>query len=211
MKAMFEYKDVVARLQVAYDGSAEDRDQREKAPWKLTERADFLSIVRTEGKVSLLEIGAGTGQDGLFFQKGGLETVVTDLSPEMVARCRAKGLVAYSADFLNLGFPLSSFDAVYAMNCLLHVPNVNLSDVLAAIRNVLVPGGLFFLGVYGGDPFEGEAPNDWHEPPRFFSIRTDDQMHGYVREYFDVLDFHVVEPEGVHFQSVTLRKPMLTK
>ena len=145
MEAMFEYKDVVARLQVAYDGSAEDRDQREKAPWKLTERADFLSIVRTEGKVSLLEIGAGTGQDGLFFQKSGLETVVTDLSPEMVARCRAKGLVAYSADFLNLGFPPSSFDAVYAMNCLLHVPNVNLSDVLAAIRNVLVPGGLFFF------------------------------------------------------------------
>ena len=117
MEAMFQYKDVVARLQVAYDGSAEERDQREKASWKLTERADFLSLVRTEGKVSLLEIGAGTGQDGLFFQKGGLETVVTDLSPEMVARCRAKGLVAYQADFLNLGFPLSSFDAVHAMNC----------------------------------------------------------------------------------------------
>ena len=45
---------------------------------------------------------------------------------------------------------------------------------------------------------------------RFFSFRTDDQMHGYVREYFDVLDFHVVEPEGVHFQSFTLRKPVLT-
>ena len=92
MEAMFQYKDVVARLQVAYDGSAEERDQREKASWELTERADFLSLVRTEGKVSLLEIGAGTGQDGLFFQKGGLETVA-QLQPNQNGRNRWVGLI----------------------------------------------------------------------------------------------------------------------
>ena len=99
-----------------------------------------------------------------------------------------------------------SFDAVYALNCLLHVPNADLPEVLAAIRDVLVPGGLFFLGVYGGAPFEGDSPEDWHDPFRFFSFRADDQMREYVRECFDILDFHVVDPDGVHFQSFTLRK-----
>lgn len=32
------YQDVLHSLRVAYDGRAEWRDQREKAPWKLAER-----------------------------------------------------------------------------------------------------------------------------------------------------------------------------
>jgi hypothetical protein len=42
----------------------------------------------------------------------------------MVARCRDKGLDAQVMDFSQLNFPAQSFDAVHAMNCLLHVPNV---------------------------------------------------------------------------------------
>jgi SAM-dependent methyltransferase len=47
-------------------------------------------------------------------------------------------------DFLHLDFPAGSFDAVYALNCLLHVPNADLPEVLAAIRAVLRPGQLHF-------------------------------------------------------------------
>ena len=68
----------------------------------------------------------------------------------MVERCRAKGIEAHVMDFLHLDFPAGSFDAVFAMNCLLHVPNQDLPAVLAAVRSIR-PGGLFFVGVYGGD------------------------------------------------------------
>ena len=40
----------------------------------------------------MLEIGAGTGIHGLFFQQNELAVVSTDLSAEMVRLCRAKGL-----------------------------------------------------------------------------------------------------------------------
>jgi SAM-dependent methyltransferase len=200
------YADVIGQLRVAYDGSAAQRDEIPKTAWKLDERAGFLERLLSEGKTRLLEVGAGTGHDSLFFQEAGFSVVATDLSAEMVARCRAKGLEAHAMDFLELQFPVASFDAVYALNCLLHVPNVELPQVLASIRDLLAPGGLFFLGVYGGEPFEGISPDDWHDPPRFFSFRSDDVIQDHARRLFEIVDFHVVDPEGAHFQSLTLRK-----
>lgn len=128
-----------------------------KNPWKLAERDAFLQRLRDQRCTRLLELGAGTGQDSLYFQNQGLKVLATDLSPTMVAYCRDKGIDARVMDFLHLDFPPASFDAVYALNCLLHVPNPDLPAVLRAIREVLRPGGLFFLGVYGGQAKEGIA------------------------------------------------------
>jgi SAM-dependent methyltransferase len=202
------YADIADQLRSAYDGSAAERDAGSKEDWKLAERQVFLHRLRTEGRMSLLEVGAGTGQDSLYFKDHGVSVVATDLSAEMVARCRVKGVEAYAMDFLQLNFPSQSFDAAYAFNCLLHVPNADLPDVLAAIRKVLKPGGLFYAGLYGGESFEGVLPDDSHDPPRFFSFRTDDQMRSFVEPYFEVLDFHVVKGQ-VRFQALTLRVPEL--
>ncbi|GIJ75986.1 hypothetical protein Xph01_04180 [Micromonospora phaseoli] len=143
------YADVLRPLREAYDARAAQRDALTKEPWKLAERQAFRD--RLAPGARLLEIGAGTGQDGVYFQQESFTVVATDLSPVMVEHCRAKGIEAHVMDFLHLDFPAGSFDAVFAMNCLLHVPNHDLPAVLAAIRAVLRPGGLFFVGVYGGN------------------------------------------------------------
>jgi SAM-dependent methyltransferase len=109
-------------------------------------------------------------------------------------------------DFLHLGFPPDSFDAVYALNCLLHVPNADLPAVLEAIRTVLRPGGMFFLGVYGGPGTEGVAEDDVHDPPRFFSWRTDEQIEEFALRSFEIVDFHVIDVGELRFQSLTLRR-----
>jgi SAM-dependent methyltransferase len=202
------YRDVMNSLRTAYDGAVEHRDRMEKTPWKITERAGFLRRLRDEDCGRLLELGAGTGQDSAFFAGHGLQVVATDLSPEMVARCREKGLDARVMDFLHLDFPAESFDAVYALNCLLHVPNADLPAILGVIASVLRPGGLFFLGVYGRDQAkEGPFEDGIHHPPRFFSWRTDEQIQQFASGCFDIVDFHVVGAEPVHFQSLTLRRP----
>ena len=203
------YADVVAGLRRSYDDGAQSRDAMTKEPWKLKERATFRDRIRAVDSRRLLEIGAGTGQDSVYFVGHGLEVVATDLSVEMVARCRAKGLDARVMDFLGLDFTPGSFDAVYALNCLLHVPNADLPAVLAAVRGLLRPGGLFFLGVYGGDGHEGVWESDYHEPKRFFSWRTDEQIQTFALACFDIVDFHVVELDGFRFQSLTLRAPAL--
>ena len=205
------YDQVIDGLRQAYDNSAEERDAGNAGrltPWKVATRADFLSLLQAEGKRSLLEIGGGPGHFAAFFRDAGLDVVMTDLSPAMVRLAQAKGLDARVMDFLNLDFPPASFDAVFALNCLLHVPSADLPRVLAAIHRVLRPGGLFFYGVYGGHSFEGIWPEDHHEPKRYFVFYPDDELRQRVAGLFDEVSFRAIPVEGEtesHFQELILR------
>jgi SAM-dependent methyltransferase len=202
------YDEVLGPLRAAYDGGASWRDGLDKEQWKLTERRAFRE--RLTPGARLLEIGAGTGQDSSYFQQEGFGVVAADLSAAMVERCRAKGIEAHVMDFLQLNFPVGSFDAVFSMNCLLHVPNQDLPTVLTAVRAIIRAGGLFFVGVYGAsESSEGPLDDDKHVPPRFFSWRTDEQLLGFAADAgFDVVDFHSVDTDrGFRFQSLTLRSP----
>jgi SAM-dependent methyltransferase len=145
----------------------------------------------------------------VFFTERGLDVVAIDLSPRMVEHSRAKGLDARVADLLELELPAASFDAVYSLNCLLHVPNADIDEVLANIRAVMRPAALFFLGVYGGRSHEGPLASDDHVPPRYFSFRTDDELKRLTTPLFEVVDFHIVPMQtgDFHFQSLTLRRP----
>ncbi len=203
-----ETTDRIDRLRAAYDRAVDYRDELEKTSWKLAERAAFLDRLRAEGRTRLVEIGAGTGQDSEFFAANGVEVLATDLSPESVERCRRKGLNARTMDLRQPDLPTGSFDAAYSVNCLLHVPNTELAAALAAVASLLRPGGLLFLGLYGSDVAEeGIAPWDRHDPPRFFSWRTDEQIQRYAAESFEIVDFHTVLTDDIHFQSLTLRRP----
>ncbi len=200
---------VKADLRQAYDRNAPERDGYVLQDWKIEERRRFLARLRKENKSSLLEIGAGPGRDAQFFRDNGLEVVCTDLSPEMVRLCRAKGLTAHVMDFQELDFPPATFDTVFALNCLLHVPKAELPRVLESIRTVLKPGGLFYLGVWGGNDFEGQLPDDHYEPKRFFSFYTDSDIRRIVGGIFKLVSFRRITTDpGVdyHFQSMILRK-----
>ena len=205
---MSNYQQVIDTLRKSYNREeAERRDQAGKEAWKVTERQQFLALLQQEGKRSLLEIGAGTGTDSLFFQENGLDVISTDLSPDMVNLCREKGLNAYVMDFLSLDFPVGSFDAIYALNCLLHVPTHDLSTVLQKICFLLRPNGLFFLCTYGGIEQEGVHENDWHEPPRFFAHHTDEFMLRATSAFFDLVSFQAIplQDNKWHVQSMVLR------
>lgn len=208
--AVEEYYRVIASLRHAYGpAAASERDAREKETFKVDERRAFLDLLRDRGATSLLEVGAGTGQDSLYFQGQGLRVLCTDLSPAMVELCKEKGLDARVADFLGLGVPPASFDAVYALNCLLHVPTPDLARVLEAIGEVLAPGGLFYAGTWGGANEEGPMRDDHHHHPvpRFFAFRSDQLMRDTLAEHFHILSFTTFDVDANHFQSFVLEKP----
>lgn len=203
--------DIKNQLRKSYDASAAEREIAAKAQWKLDERQAFSDLLKHEGLKTLLEIGAGSGQDSLFFQEQGFHVIATDLSPNMVQFCREKGLEAYEMDFQNLDFPDNHFDAVYALNCLLHVPKSDLSVVLEEIQRVLKIGGLFFLGLYGGFDQEGIWKDDHHNPKRFFVFYNDYKIQEIVTRFFKLEDFkRIIIPdlsrEELVFQRLILRK-----
>ena len=205
---MIDYRSVTAELKGAYDARAAARDSSPIPEWKIALRTQFLQRLQAENASSLLEVGAGPGQTGLFFQDAGLAVVCTDLSPEMVRLCRAKGLDAYVMDFLHLDFPDGHFDALFAQNCLLHVPKAEFTGVLQAIRRVIRPGGLLFIGTYGGRDFEGVREEDDYEPKRFYALYADEKMRSILDRFFDILEFKVTPINGERFansQAITLR------
>ncbi len=174
----------------------------------MAERALFLSTLRERQLNRLLEVGAGTGQDSVFFRENGVVVTAIDLSSEMVRLCRNKQLDARQMDLYNLDFPPESFDAIWSLNCLLHVPKADLSEVLAGIRRVLRGAGVFYLGVYGGLDSEGIWEGDSCEPRRFFSFHTDDSLQEVVARQFRILYFRPVDygHPFLHFQSLILQK-----
>ncbi|MFC5467417.1 class I SAM-dependent methyltransferase [Cohnella suwonensis] len=195
-------------LRTTYNRYAEQRNEAKMEPWKFKERQLFLQAILEEDKNVILELGAGTGRDGHYFKENRFDVVCVDLSDEHVRLCREKGLDARVMDFYELAFEPEIFDAVYAMNSLLHVPKADLGTVLEQVHRVLKPGGLFFFGVYGGKNSDAVWEGDRFEPKRHFTMYEDDDLLAIVRERFGVEEFHV-EPlgEGVpHFQSLLLRK-----
>jgi SAM-dependent methyltransferase len=205
------YDDVLNDLRRAYDAQVAVRDRSPLQSWKEPLREQFLARLQAERRHTLVELGAGPGVHGRYFADSGLDVVCTDLSPAMVEACRAKGLQALTTDFLQLPARLPwPMDAAFAMNCLLHVPPADLPRVLEAVRAVLRPDGLFFLGQYGGIAFQGVRAQDRYEPKRHFSFLPDAQLHALVEVEFQILEFQVVElPDeeelGFHFQALVLR------
>src|SRR5262245_17430864 len=204
--------DVTRILREAYDRRVEARAMRPPPTWETAERDNFLTRLQQEQEITnLLELGAATGADAAFFKAHGFDVVCVDLSPRMVEYCRARGLVAHVMDVTDLHLPPDSFDAVYAMNCLVHVPKAQLRGVLGQIRRILRPGGLVYFGIYGGRQFEGIPDDDSSEPKRFFCHHPDEDLCALVVEFFQLESFRRVPHgwRGLHFQSLILTKSSL--
>ncbi len=198
-----------AKLTAFYNQDALRRDHSDLSDWKREERERFLAELRAEGKTTLLELGAGPGRDSLFFKENGLDVLAADLSPEMVKLCQAKGLVAEVADMMALPFEAERFDAVYALNSLLHVPKDRFEATLRGVRRVLKPGGLFYLGLYGGQDSERRSDFDPEGLERFFASYSDRVLLEQVQNVFTLIYFRwvqVARDGSHHFQSLIVKK-----
>jgi SAM-dependent methyltransferase len=197
-------------LRQAYDGNVAERQAKRLPPWRKKVRATFLAYLRDEHLKSLLEIGSGVGRDAQFFAAHGCRVTCIDLSPKMVACCQQKGLHACVMDVAALSFADQSFDAVYSVNCLLHLTDTELPAALQEIRRVLRPGGLFYYGTWGGVDQEGVYEEDHLTPPRLFCFRADGHLRDIVARFFEVVAFQSLSSDETEdrfrFQSILLRK-----
>ncbi|MFC0189637.1 class I SAM-dependent methyltransferase [Fictibacillus aquaticus] len=194
------------QLKQSYDKRVEERDSMMTSDWKSGEIDMFSSFL--EDGSAILNLGSGPGQHALYMQGKGLDLTCIDLSENMVQSCKAKHLNAFQMDFYNLDFEKSTFDGVFAMNTLLHVPKDSLVSVLENIKRILKPGGIFYMGVYGGMDSEGVWKDDLYEPKRFFSFFEHEDIKKTVENVFKLIEFKVIpiKGDGPDYQSILLRK-----
>jgi SAM-dependent methyltransferase len=178
-----------ADLTSYYDQDAARRAGREVDPHRVRRREAFADLLVAEGRHRLLEVGTGPGRDASAFLARGLSVSGVDLSSEHVRLSRAAGIDAHVASVQRLPFPDSSYDAGWTMSTLMHVPDSGFDAALGEICRVLVAGSPLAVGVWGGTDAEQLKSDDEIQPPRFFSLRSDERLqemlgqHGQVEEF----------------------------
>ena len=125
----------------------------------------------------------------------------------MVKLAREKGISARVLDCYNLNQLSETFDAVYSMNCLLHIPQADIDEVFDLIAARLAADGLMYVGVWGGDDFEGILERDTYEPKRFFSLRRTETLLKVLQRSFRLEYYRRLEPrDGFCFHSLIARR-----
>ncbi|MDF8264121.1 class I SAM-dependent methyltransferase [Luteipulveratus flavus] len=170
-------------------------------------RAEFVELLTSEGRTSVLEVGCGPGRDGVALSAAGLAYAGVDLAPESVRRCVQHGLDARVASVHALPYDDDAFDAGWTMSTLLHVPAVDLTAALTEITRVLRPGAPLAIGVWGAPVSREEH---WEEDARFgsrfFSLRSDGDLRAAV-DAFGVVERWRTWPGSadLHYQWLVLR------
>jgi SAM-dependent methyltransferase len=190
--------DRIAERFAVWQGEIED-DPR--AAW-----ADDL-ISRLPDDARVLELGCGSGSRETLELARRFWLTGVDASAEQIrrARDRVPGADFLHADFLELGLPEASFDAVCSFYVFNHVPREHLGPLLERIATWLRPGG-FTLNAFGVSDLEGWT-GDWLGAETYFSSfeppenRRLVEAAGLTIVRDEVVE--LVEPEGpVRFQWI---------
>jgi ubiquinone/menaquinone biosynthesis C-methylase UbiE len=130
-----------------YDDFAPSYDASRKTPYHrmIDDFEVELALPYVRGS-RVLELGCGTGRILSRLAKVADEAVGVDLSGEMVALARAKGLDARVGDLRALSFENDAFDLTYSFKVLPHVPDIR-TAISEAVR-VTRPGGHLLLELY---------------------------------------------------------------
>ena len=201
---MMRFTDTLVEV---YEKYAHERASHSPDEFKVEERSEFLKFLKSEGRETLLEIGCGPGQDAQFFQAQGFKVLAVDNTPMMVQLTSEKGIPAQVLDCYDLDEITERFDAIYTMNCLLHIPKQDFDQVLRLISDRLNESGLMYLGIWGNQNFEGIWEEDKYEPKRFFSFWKTEALLKVLQRSFRLEYYRRLEPhEGRIFNSFILRK-----
>lgn len=134
---------------------------------------------RLKKGVRVLEVGCGPGRDLQVLSKMGFDLTGIDISKEMLKIARKHNLEVElrEMDISNMIFKDASFDGVYTLYALIHLPKNEIRKALKKIYQMLKPRGIFLL-VDHDDEFEGDLPDlmDERKRPLFRCIIPKDKM-----------------------------------
>jgi SAM-dependent methyltransferase len=194
-------------LAIYYNQEAEARANRELIAERLEARAAFISTYVPPG-ARLLEVGTGPGRDAGAFVAAGLATFGVDLSHEFAVFAAKTGAAMTNATARALPFRDGSFDVVWSMSTLMHIPDSAIEASLGELRRVLRPVGVAAIGVWGGRDVEQRLAGNY-EPPRYFCRRSDDRWRSLLAAIGTVVAFDTWhrEADEFYYQWAVVRRP----
>jgi SAM-dependent methyltransferase len=170
----------------------------------------FAAMLDRERRLRVADIGAGPGLDAVALQAEGFHVVGVDLAYGNVARMVDGGLAALTGSLYQLPFAAGTFDALWTMSTLVHVPDVRFDDALIEMLRVVRPGAPLGIGTWGGFDFEGIPEFGALRPYRFFSLASHQRWHSMLSRHGQLEVFEIHDPGDEHgwqYQFAVLRAP----
>jgi SAM-dependent methyltransferase len=110
-----------------------------------------LLTERLSPRSRILDLGCGAGRDLAYFGRAGYRVIGLDYSFNLLKIARAdSNQRVVLGDLAMLPFATESFDAVWAVASLLHVPRQRIRVVARDIRKILKQSGVFVASVKRG-------------------------------------------------------------
>lgn len=197
-------------LAAYYDQEAADRARRALVDERVSARETFIASLPHPNGTRLLEVGTGPGRDAAAFVAQGVATYGIDLSLPQARLAAAEGSRQVVGSVRQLPLRDQSFDVVWSMSVLMHVPNTDIMVALGEVRRVLRPGGVAVIGVWGGHDGESAGAHDHYQPPRLFSRRSNERWREMLSAIGVIEDFQVWDAlddkNGWSYQFTRIRR-----
>lgn len=162
------------------------KDHKEDAWWH--NGADrFLALLPPHA--SILDVGCGAGIKSKYFVSRGFHVTGIDFSDKLIdIATREVPEANFDVfDLYDLAKYPKTFDAVFALAVLLHVPREKIPGVLKDIKNKINPGGFLYIGTKevwpDGKEEEVLKENDYgYDYERLFTYFSMSEMKKYAEE-----------------------------
>jgi 2-polyprenyl-3-methyl-5-hydroxy-6-metoxy-1,4-benzoquinol methylase len=149
----------------------------------------------------VLEIGCGPGTDSHYLQQMGLNVTATDFSGKFVqiVKERYPTLTVRQMDMTSPDLPEISFDGIYGFACFIHIPRKLADQTLSALRRLLVPGGILFLGMIKSTKVNEYIIPNWcgmDNNPVLFTCYDEAEIESRLKKVgFEHVEFHTISSE----------------
>ena len=181
--------------------------QKFQEMFQVHQRGEFRRFMEMLEGPTVLDLGAGGGDHARYFADQGLDVTCIDIAEEMVEICRQKSLRAELMDLEHLSFQPNSFDGIWAVCSLLHVPKQGMPTVAASLYRVLRRRGLLYACVK--EQREGESDGmvcDQKGNQRFFALWKEDTFAAQFTPRFSLIESRRVVLGDRRFLEFLFRK-----
>lgn len=178
--------DPTLKTQNTYNQIFADYANRNKKPGTniVALRRIFKNLLPKNEPIVLLDAGCANGRDVGYFLKQGYQVTGIDLCDPFLklAKQDYPEVTFLKMDFRQLTFKDRSFNAIWAMASLLHIPKEEIPDTLKGFYRILKPKGIFLVSVMEGS-FNSLRENpklNW--PERHFSDFQRNELQSLLKD-----------------------------
>jgi len=203
LKDLNDYKD---RTIASYNKNVKILAEKFKEFTNFERRHEFPRFMGMLPGKKVLDLGCGAGEHAYYFSKHGLEVTCVDLSKKMVELCKDKGLDARVMDIEKLKFEDNTFDGIWAVTSLLHVPKKKLPTVVKKLHAILKDRGILFVSVKQGNGENILQDKLGKGSERFWAFWQEDELISEFKDYFKVVEKQITSHKEDTFIEVFFKK-----